>query len=88
MEANKQTRSDNNMTTYSLTIDLAYNVMTTLTAREIRKRLFDCNKHAVIGTEEMTNSEARLWLYNLDDQDQKFFVFEEPTHFIIFSPIK
>ncbi len=28
MEANKQTRSDNNMTAYSITIDLSYNVMT------------------------------------------------------------
>ncbi len=59
--------------------------MTTLTAREIRKRLFDCNKHAVIGTEEMTNSEARLWLYNLDDQDQTFGVIECDTHFLIYS---
>ncbi len=55
-----------------------------LSIRQIRKMLFDSNKYAVIGAYEMTNKEARDFLYNIEDQDMTFNVIEENTHFLIY----
>lgn len=54
-----------------------------LTIREIRKILFDSNKYAVIGAEEMTNKESRDYLYNMDDQDSVINVIDNGTHLLI-----
>lgn len=54
-----------------------------LTIREIRKILFDTDKYAVIGADEMTNKESRDYLYNLDNQDSKMNVIDNGTHLLI-----
>lgn len=53
------------------------------TIREIRTLLFDTNFHAVIGSEEMTNSEARKYLYDQDDQDKEINFKQEKDHVLI-----
>ncbi len=55
-----------------------------LTATEIRKRLFSNEElYAVIGTEEMTNSDARRYMFDLD-YDIEFNVVENGTHLLIY----
>lgn len=58
----------------------------TKTVREIRKILFDSENHAVIGAEEMTNQEARAFLYNLEDQDKVMGLIIQRDHFLIWEP--
>jgi hypothetical protein len=53
------------------------------TIREIRKMLFDSDKYAVIGAEELTNKESRDFLYDLEDQDAQKNVIDNGTHFLI-----
>jgi hypothetical protein len=57
---------------------------TKLTATKIRQMLFN-NKdlYAVIGTEEMTNSDARRYMFDLD-YDIEFNVVENGTHLLIY----
>lgn len=58
---------------------------TTLTATEIREILFN-NKdlYAVIETEEMTNGEARRYMFDLD-YDIEFDVIYNETHLLIYQ---
>jgi hypothetical protein len=56
---------------------------TQMTIREIRKILFDSNKYAVIGANEMTNKESRDFLYNIDNQDSTMRVIDNNTHLLI-----
>lgn len=53
------------------------------TIREIRTLLFDNNFHAVIGSDEMTNSDARKYLYDQDDQDKEVNFQQEKDHVLI-----
>lgn len=57
---------------------------TKLTATKIRQMLFN-NKdlYAVIGTEEMPNSDARRYMFDLD-YDIEFNVVENGTHLLIY----
>ena len=55
-----------------------------LTIREIRTILFDTDKYAVIGSEEMTNKESRDFLYAKNNQDEVLNVIDNGTHLLIF----
>ena len=55
-----------------------------LTIREIRTILFDTDKYAVIGSEEMTNKESRDFLYAKNNQDELMNVIDNGTHLLIF----
>ena len=57
---------------------------TQMTIREIRKILFDTNKYAVIGADEMTNKESRDFLYSKDNQDEVLNVIDNGSHLLIF----
>lgn len=54
-----------------------------LTISEIRSLLFDSGKYAVIGADEMTNSEARRFLFDMRDQDATMNVIDNGSHFLI-----
>ena len=56
----------------------------THSVREIRKLLFDCDKSAYIVNKEMTNKEARDFLYWIEDQDMAFNVIDCETHLVIY----
>jgi hypothetical protein len=56
-----------------------------MTIREIRKWLFETDKYAVIGMDEMSNQEARNFLYKIPNQLQKFNVIDNKTHLLIWS---
>jgi hypothetical protein len=58
---------------------------TTMTIREIRAILFETNKYAVIGSEEMTNKESRDFLYEKDNQDEVMNVIDNNTHLLIWN---
>jgi hypothetical protein len=58
---------------------------TTMTIREIRVVLFQSNKYAVIGSEEMTNKEIRDFLYEKDNQDEVMNVIDNTTHLLIWN---
>lgn len=52
-------------------------MITQMTIREIRKFLFDSNKSMVFKwLDEMTNKDARRFLYDMEDQDQDFRMVE------------
>ena len=53
------------------------------TVREIRKMLFDTNQYTVIGSDEMTNKDARDFLYNMENQDTKMNVMDNGSHLLI-----
>jgi hypothetical protein len=55
-----------------------------LTIREIRKILFDTDFYAVIGAEEFTNRDARIFLYNIEDQNLTMKVIENSNHLLIY----
>ena len=55
-----------------------------LTIREIRTILFETDKYAVIGSEEMTNKESRDFLYAKNNQDEVLNVIDNGTHLLIF----
>jgi hypothetical protein len=57
---------------------------TQMTIKEIRKILFDTNKYAVIGADEMTNKESRDFLYSKDNQDEVLNVIDNGSHLLIF----
>jgi hypothetical protein len=54
-----------------------------LTIREIRRILFDTDKYAVIGADEMTNKDARDFLYSRENQSDLMNVIENKTHLLI-----
>ena len=54
-----------------------------LTVREIRRILFDTDMYAVIGADEMTNSDARRFLFDMQDQDAVMNVIENGNHLLI-----
>lgn len=57
---------------------------TRLTATEIRKILFfNEDLYAVIGEQEMTNSEARRYLFDMSS-DVEFNVIDNGTHLLIY----
>ena len=59
---------------------------TTATIRQIRYTLFQSEKYAVIGADEMTNKEARDFLYaKKDDQDAVMNIADNGTHFLIWA---
>ena len=55
-----------------------------MTVREIRKVLFDTDKYAVIGSNEMTNKESRDYLYNLEYQDRFLRVIDKGDYLLIY----
>jgi hypothetical protein len=57
----------------------------TKTVRELRKILFDSTNYAVIGEEEMTNQEARAFLFTLN-QDKVMGLIIQHDHFLIWEP--
>ena len=58
---------------------------TTATIRQIRYTLFQSEKYAVIGADEMTNKDARDFLYAKDDQDAVMNIADNGTHFLIWA---
>ena len=54
-----------------------------LTVREVRRILFETDKYAVIGDQEMTNKESRDFLYSKDDQEMVLNVIDNKTHLLI-----
>jgi len=58
---------------------------TTATVREIRRILFDTDKYAVIGADEMSNKESRDFLYAKQDQDALLNVIDNGTHLLIWN---
>ena len=60
------------------------NMTKQMTIREIRKILFDSDKYAVIGSEEMTNKESRDFLYEKSNQDQFMNVIDNGSHLLIY----
>jgi hypothetical protein len=56
-----------------------------MTVREIRRLLFETDKYAVIGEDEMTNKESRDFLYAIDDQDKNYNVIDEGSHLLIWN---
>lgn len=65
---------------------LNLNIMETLklTVREIRTILFKTDKYTVIGSDEMTNKEARDFLYAKVNQDELLNVIDNNNHLLIF----
>jgi hypothetical protein len=57
----------------------------TMTIREIRKVLFDTDLFAVIGLDEMTNKEARDYLYAKSDQEKVLNVIEKNDCLLIWG---
>jgi hypothetical protein len=57
---------------------------TKMTLREIRSFLFETDKYAVIGA-EMTNQQARDFLYAKDSQDEIMNVIDNKTHLLIWN---
>jgi hypothetical protein len=57
-----------------------------MTVSEIRRVLFETDKYAVIkGIEdEMTNKEARDFLYAKNDQEEQLNVIDNKTHLLIY----
>ena len=53
--------------------------------REVRSVLFDTDKYAVIGAEEMTNKESRDFLYTKDNQDETINVIDNGSHLLIWK---
>ena len=60
-------------------------MITKMTLREIRKFLFETDKYAVIGADEMTNQQARDFLYAKDNQDEIMNVLDNKTHLLIWN---
>ena len=54
------------------------------TVREIRKILFDTDKSVSLGTGYLTNTEARDFFYDKQNQDEVFNVIERETNLFIF----
>jgi len=54
-----------------------------LTIREIRRVLFETEKFAVIGADEMTNKESRDYLYAKDNQEAVMNVIDNGSHLLI-----
>jgi hypothetical protein len=54
------------------------------TIRQIRQQLFQTDKYAVIGSDEMTNKESRDYLYSLANQDAEMNVIDKGTHLLIY----
>lgn len=55
------------------------------TVREIRRMLFETEKYAVIGSEEMTNKEARDFLYNIENQELEIGLIDNGSHLLIWK---
>jgi hypothetical protein len=55
-----------------------------MTIRQIRQELFSTEKYAVIGPDEMTNKEARDYLYGFENQEEELNVIDNDTHFLIY----
>lgn len=56
-----------------------------MTVRELRTKLFETNLFAVIGSEEMTNSEARRFLFEIENQDRVLGCIENGNHLLIWN---
>jgi hypothetical protein len=54
-----------------------------MTVREIRKILFDTDFFAAIGTQLMTNKDARDYLYAKTDQEQVLKVIQRDDYLVI-----
>ena len=55
----------------------------TMTIAELRRLLFDTNKYAVIGENEMTNGEARAYLYEMPNQNEILSVIDMGDHVLV-----
>jgi hypothetical protein len=56
-----------------------------MTIREIRTILFETNKYAVIGADEMTNKESRDFLYAKENQNEMMNVIDNGSHLLIWK---
>lgn len=56
-----------------------------LTVREIRTVLFNNDFHAVVGSEEMSNKEARDFFYAKENQEETFNVIENKDHLLVWN---
>jgi len=56
-----------------------------LTIREIRTILFDTEKYAVIGSDEMTNKESRDFLYAIENQDFIYNSIDNGNHLLLWE---
>ena len=54
-----------------------------MTIKEIRRVLFETEKYAVIGADEMTNKESRDFLYAKDNQDELMNVIDKGSFLLI-----
>ena len=59
--------------------------METMTIRELRYLLFSSDMYAVIGADEMTNKEARDFLFAIDNQDANANVINNGTHLLVWG---
>jgi hypothetical protein len=57
--------------------------VTTLTVAEIREMLYYSNKYAVIGADEMSNDDARRFLFDMPNQDATMRILDNGSHFLI-----
>jgi hypothetical protein len=55
------------------------------TVREVRRMLFDSDQYAVIGSDEMTNKEARDFLYEIENQEKQINVINNKSHLLIWG---
>jgi hypothetical protein len=54
-----------------------------MTVAQVRRLLFDSNKYAVIGENEMTNGEARAYLYEMPNQEEILSVIDMGDHVLV-----
>ena len=54
------------------------------TIAQIRQMLFQTGFYAVIAQDEMTNEEARTFLFNIKNQEHEMNVVEMENHFLIY----
>jgi hypothetical protein len=57
---------------------------TTLTVAEIREMLYYSNKYAVIGADEMSNDDARRFLFDMPNQDAIMRLIDNGSHYLIY----
>ena len=58
---------------------------TKMTIREVRRVLFETEKYAVIGSDEMTNKESRDFLYEKQNQEEIVNVIDNKNHLLIWN---
>ena len=55
---------------------------TKMTIREVRRVLFETEKYAVIGSDEMTNKESRDFLYEKQNPEEIVNVIDNKNHLL------